>query len=110
MEKALHTTVAFARLIPLLVEKLPHRRVHFDAANVGLHLFEGDLLSARDGLVKLVHSIVSASFDNGPSDVAEVAGFLRARENVNDDGLVRPQNAMPLLVRIARLPATGDVG
>src|SRR6266511_3310086 len=90
MEKALHPTVAFAGLIA--------------------YLFESNLLSARDGLVELVHRIVSASFDNGPRDVAEVAGFLRARENVNDDGLVRPQNAVPLLVRVARLFATGDDG
>ena len=110
MEKALHATVAFAGLVAFLIEKLPHRLVHFNAANIGLHLFEGDLLSARDGLIELAHRFVSAPFDNRPRDVAEVAGFLRARENVDDDGFVRPQGAMPLLVRIAGLSPTGDDG
>src|SRR5438876_11241732 len=108
MEKTLHATVAFAGLVAFLVEKLPHRRVHFDATSVGIHLFKGDLLSARDGLVELAHGIVSPPSDNGPRDIAEVAGFLRARENVNDDGFVGADNAMPLLVRIAGLFPTGD--
>src|SRR5436190_12997285 len=110
MEKALHAAVAFTGLVPFLVEKLPYRGVHFDATHVGLDLFEGDLLSARDGAVELAHSLLSPSFDNRSGDITEVAGFLRARKNVEDDRFVRAQNAVPPFMRIAGLSPAGDDG
>src|SRR5262245_37290 len=100
MEKALHAAVAFTGLVAFLIKKLPDRRMHFHAANVGLDLFERDLLSARDRMIELAYCFMSAPLDHGSSDIAKVTRLLRARENVNNDGFVRPKNAMPLLVRI----------
>src|ERR1035438_3447732 len=110
VKKSLHPSVAPSGFVALLDEEFLHGLVDFRRRHARADFFKADFLSAPDRIVKFLHGLVRASAHDGPGDVAEVAGFLRARENVYDDRLVGAQQAVAALVRVARLPAAGDDG
>src|ERR1043166_1651781 len=110
VEKTLHASVALPRFESLSLEELQDVAMNFRARDVVAEFFESHILAAADGVVGLAHRLAGASFDHRPRDVAEIAGLLRARKNVENDGFVGAQNAVPALVRVAGLPAAGDDG
>src|SRR6185312_8628817 len=110
VKESSHPTVAPTGLVSLGVEEFHHRFVHLQSRHAGLHFLKRDFLRTRDGVVKFAYGLGGAALDDGLCDVAEVTGLLRARENINDDRLVRAQDSVALLVRVTPLSAPRDDG
>ena len=69
---------------------------------------EADLLSRLNRRVNLFEFVRRASAYHRSAEVAKVAGFLRTRENVEDDRRVRFDGARAFVVRIDALVAGRD--
>src|SRR5947199_10437737 len=70
---------------------------------------EADLLSRLNRRVNFFEFVRRASAYHRSAEVAKVAGFLRTRENVEDDRRVRFDGSRAFVVRIDALAAGRDV-
>src|SRR5882724_6104828 len=88
MEESLHSPLAFAGFVALAGKKLLDGLVNPRRDDAGAHQLKGGLLSAMHRVVQFADRLAGASLDHRPGDVAEITGFLRAGENVEDDRFV----------------------
>src|ERR1700751_4181769 len=100
MKKALHPAIHFTRFVTCADKNLLNCLVNAGGLGARAHQLERRRLPAMDRIVKLAGRLAGASFDNRAGDIAEVTGFLRAREDIEDDGLVRAQEAEAFFMRI----------
>src|SRR5674476_688047 len=103
MEKTPHPAMVLAGGKTLLLKTNLHRVVNGAGGRAAAHFLERNFLPALDGVVKFMDGGAGAAPDDGARDVAEVAGRLRARKNINDDRLVRVELAVTAFVRVAAL-------
>ena len=110
VKKSLHASVALAGVVAALREKLQDALMNFRRRGSGADFLQRDFLPVKDGVVKFFHGLARAPAHDGARDVAEIAGLLRARENIEDDRLMRAQRPVAAFVRVAALFAAGDDG
>src|SRR5271154_4979394 len=103
MKKSLHAPVVPAGLVTALREKLLDALMDFLRGGSGADFLQRDFLPLKDGVVKFFHGLARAPAHDGARDVAEIAGLLRARKNINDYRLVCAQPPEAALVRVASL-------
>src|SRR5437867_152977 len=108
VEKAVHAPVLAACFVALVLEEFENRGVDFLRLGAVAKMTQGKRLRAADGVVKLADGLAGPAPHDGAGDVAEVTGLLGAREDVEDNGFVGPQEARAAFVRIASLPAAGN--
>src|SRR5262249_608683 len=66
---------------------------------------EADLLPTKDTMIGVFQPFGIAAANNGGCNGAEVAGRLRTRKDVHDDGRIRANRPASLIVRIDALIA-----
>src|SRR5258706_8312527 len=103
VEKALHAAVAFAGFVALFLEEIENLLVYIPAVSGFLHRIKRQFLAALDRMVELSQLFAGASFHDSAGNVAKIAGPLGTGKNIDDDGLIRLQWSVSLLVRIASL-------
>src|SRR5580765_7527399 len=82
MKKALHTAVDFARFVTLAFEHLFDGFVNVIGPGASPHFLERCLLRAEDRVIQLPNSFAGTTTHDSAGNVAKIAGFLRAWENV----------------------------
>src|SRR5438093_575714 len=107
MEEALHSPLGPACLVTFLGEEIEHALMDLPAMSFIMDLFEGQLLSALDGMIHSAERFAGAPPGDCSRNVPKIAGLLRAREDIEDDRLVGTEKAVAHLVGVAALPAAG---
>src|SRR5215470_7116991 len=105
VEESLHPAVDSTRMKSARFEKVENLLVDLVSVDAISNKVEADFLSRLDGGVNFLEALRGASPHNGPAEVAEVTGFLRARKDVEDDGRVRFNRTGTLVMRINALVA-----
>src|SRR5213594_3085725 len=88
VKKSLHPTVATARLKTRLVEIVLDQLMDVTTPDTRIDLFERHFLCVLNRMELGLQPFAGLAFHDGARDVTPVPGTLRARENIQDNGLV----------------------
>src|SRR5262245_42160126 len=94
VEESLHTAIMSPRFITLARKEFLNVFMDFGRGHGSAHSAEGDLLALLYSRVKLPDRFTGAAAHDGASNIAEIAGFLRAGKDVNNNRLIGAQLAM----------------
>src|SRR6185436_17506389 len=103
VKKTFHSTVPATCFISLLLEKFLNRLMHISIWNSCANLFEPDILSAQDRIVKPSRRFARATANHRARDVAKITGLLRTWENIQNNQFIRAKRAVTAFVRVATL-------
>ena len=110
VKESLHAPVSLSRFKAPVGEERFNGPVDVASVDTGPNALQRELLALFDRPVQVALPAAGLSLQNGPGNVAEVAGLFGAREDVEDDRLASQEGAAPLLVWIAAIFATGHDG
>ena len=108
VKKSNHLSIGLCRLIPRLLEKVLHFLMDLCTGGIMQHPAEPKFLSASHGVIEFANQLARTASHDRARDIAKVTCFPRTRENVQDNRSIGSQQAMTLLVGIARLVSTSE--